>query len=480
MAGFKIRIFPVILLFGSIFIFYFFGFTSLAMADEFWACAPNSNPCIGDMWANNRPNAIGGTPHTTNVGIGTQVPAYKLHVVGDIYANEGWLRSSGNTGWYNESFCGGWWMADPTWIRSYCGKSVYIDNSLSVAGNIGIGTTTPGARLDVRGLVGINGTGGGNNWLNFWSLDDADHPAIMYSTTRSLRFGTWSAYNGGNWSEKMRIDPNGNLGVGTGTPQLRLDVRGGQTVLGSDKTEIWHHNPYGDAIGEPTIFTGRLEVGAFANGGANNVPAILRIHQWGSGAVEFYKPPGQTLILRETPGCPGCWYNKFAIMDSNVGIGTTEPTTKLHVVGDVTVTGNIAAKYQDVAEWVPASRPLSAGMVVVLDTHHSNQVLASIGAYDTRVAGVVTDMPGILLGEAGDGKVKVATTGRVKVKVDATNRPVHVGDLIVTSDKEGIAMISEPLDLGGVPIHRPGTLIGKAPEPLKQGEGEILVLLSLQ
>jgi hypothetical protein len=41
-------------------------------------------------------------------------------------------------------------------------------------------------------------------------------------------------------------------------------------------------------------------------------------------------------------------------------------------------------------------------------------------------------------------------------------------------------MKSEPLDLGGVKIHRPGTLIGKALEPLAKGQGEILVLLSLQ
>lgn len=74
----------------------------------------------------------------------------------------------------------------------------------------------------------------------------------------------------------------------------------------------------------------------------------------------------------------------------------------------------------------------------------------------------------------------MTTTGRVKVKVDATKKPVEVGDLLVASDKEGIAMKSEPLDLGGVPIHRPGTLIGKALEPLSEGEGEILVLLSLQ
>jgi hypothetical protein len=74
----------------------------------------------------------------------------------------------------------------------------------------------------------------------------------------------------------------------------------------------------------------------------------------------------------------------------------------------------------------------------------------------------------------------VATTGRVRVKVDATRGPIRVGDLLVTSDKEGVAMKSEPVDLGGIKMHRPGTIIGKALEPLDNGVGEILVLLSLQ
>jgi hypothetical protein len=96
------------------------------------------------------------------------------------------------------------------------------------------------------------------------------------------------------------------------------------------------------------------------------------------------------------------------------------------------------------------------------------------------VAGVVSDTPGLILGEGGDGKVKVATTGRVKVKVDATKEPVQVGDLLVTSDKEGVAMKSEPMQINGRPFHQPGTILGKALEPLKEGEGEILVLLSMQ
>jgi hypothetical protein len=116
----------------------------------------------------------------------------------------------------------------------------------------------------------------------------------------------------------------------------------------------------------------------------------------------------------------------------------------------------------------------------VLDTGKSNHVVASDVAYDTKVAGVVSAEPGVILGVPGDDKVKVATTGRVKVKVDATGGAIRVGDLLVTSGVEGVAMKSAPVDLGGVKIHRPGTIIGKALEPLAGGVGEILVLLSLQ
>jgi hypothetical protein len=168
------------------------------------------------------------------------------------------------------------------------------------------------------------------------------------------------------------------------------------------------------------------------------------------------------------------------------GIGVTNPDARLEVVGtghftgDVTVGGVIYAKYQDVAEWVPSEGAMPAGTVVILNRLKTNAVTPSTKAYDTAVAGVVSDQPGVLLGVGGENKAKIATTGRVKVRVDARTHAVHIGDLLVTSDIPGTAMLSEPLDLGGVKIHRPGTLIGKALEPLASGEGEILVLLSLQ
>jgi hypothetical protein len=86
----------------------------------------------------------------------------------------------------------------------------------------------------------------------------------------------------------------------------------------------------------------------------------------------------------------------------------------------------------------------------------------------------------LILGEPRENAVLVATTGRVKLKVDATRGAIRVGDLLVTSNKAGVAMKSRPINIGGTRIHRPGTIIGKALEPLAKGEGEILVLLSLQ
>jgi hypothetical protein len=55
---------------------------------------------------------------------------------------------------------------------------------------------------------------------------------------------------------------------------------------------------------------------------------------------------------------------------------------------------------------------------------------------------VISAQPGIALGEKSYSKVLVATTGRVKVKVDASKGPIHIGDLLVTSDLPGVAMRS--------------------------------------
>lgn len=56
-----------------------------------------------------------------------------MNVAGSSYASN-WFRSTGTTGWYNETYGGGIWMADDAWVRVYGGKGFLCD-SLIQCGN---------------------------------------------------------------------------------------------------------------------------------------------------------------------------------------------------------------------------------------------------------------------------------------------------------------------------------------------------------
>ena len=257
----------------------------------------------------------------------------------------------------------------------------------------------------------------------------------------------------------MYVDTGGAVGIGTTTPAAKLHV------VGDLQTEGGH-----DLFVPANIAAFRLfdQSGAFKfNITETTGPNRIRINSGPGEALHF------TTNDRNSGGM---------IVDANglVGIGTTSPTSRLHVAGDVQVDGNIAAKYQDVAEWVQAVDRLPSGTLVRIDPKTHNQVLPSSQPYDTGVVGVVSARPGLILGEAGEGKAKIAHSGRVKMKVDARYGPIMAGDLLVSSPTPGHGMRSAPVNVGGITIHRPGTLIGKALEPLATGQGEILVFLTLQ
>ena len=55
-----------------------------------------------------------------------------------------WLRSNGNTGWYNQTHGGGVFMQDTTWVRTYGNKGFYCDSTIQGA----TVTTNAGANLD--------------------------------------------------------------------------------------------------------------------------------------------------------------------------------------------------------------------------------------------------------------------------------------------------------------------------------------------
>lgn len=285
----------------------------------------------------------------------------------------------------------------------------------------------------------------------------------------------------------------GNVGVGTTSPQDKLDVNGNIRVglngsLNSQNSvnirdilngrAVMRFVPIGTLTTNPTNF--EFYGTDFLADATNYERLLIRSKGTADVAYKIATDSGGTGQIRPVQITTGANNGIFIDATGKVGVGTTTPSQALDVNGSINVSVNINAKYQDVAEWVAADEPIAPGTIVVLDPNHANRVIPSSNAYDTTVAGIISSKPGITLGEPSASKVLVATTGRVLAKVDATRGRIRIGDLLVTSDKPGIAMRSEPLDLGGRKVHQPGTLIGKALEPLDGGVGEILVLVSLQ
>ena len=442
-----------------------------------------------------------------NVGIGTASPSYPLHVsrsASDQYL--GWFENTQSSPGLarlrvQNTAAQGSFEIDVlengnTYFQT--GKSANSPSLSILSGNVGIGTTNPYSKFHVSGGdISVDANQGmrksGDNWIIGYS-NSLPGIAIGSGTTTDQV----SINSGG--SERLRVLSNGNVGIGTTTPAARLDVRTGdftriQSVGGAT-------NGYGlMTTSTDGSYSSYAEFGSFGSAYSGTLFG-QSVGNWSFLYAAGTSSNGLAIGTNNSkPVLLGTANTERMRIDSsgNVAIGTTNPGSyKLNVNGDTNVAGNlnivangtspgnivaagtIAAKYQDVAEWVPSSEQLPAGTVVVLDSTKSNQVTSSTVSYDTRVAGVVSEQPGLALGEKSDGKVLVATTGRVRVKVDATKSPIHVGDLLVTSDVLGVAMKSDPVNLGGVQFHRPGTLIGKALEPLEKGKGEILVLLSLQ
>jgi hypothetical protein len=366
------------------------------------------------------------------------------------------------------------------------------------------------------GLLDLNGTSFfGSSTGAFLSATTATSPWVILQSGNTNNTGGGIMVTDAAHSENFRITADGSMMFHRGFLSARTAYTESQSIATNIVHDVTISDPYnssGGATGEVTFFNAvssdeagspgtakfrASSLGYYGTAGQRNINFDSQIgyhnpNQYYYRGVASAAAFGgiETFYVKAGTGDPAnSQYNTRADMyvSGNVGLGVAPSTAykldvtgSVHATGDIISDGVINAKYQDVAEWVPAQKDMPAGTVVVLDQAKGNAVLPSSIPYDTTVAGVVSAQPGLILGEGSDSKAKVATTGRVKVRVDAAAAPIAVGDLLVTSSKSGMAMKSEPMEINGRKFHQPGTIVGKALQPLASGQGEILVLLSLQ
>jgi hypothetical protein len=314
------------------------------------------------------------------------------------------------------------------------------------AGNVGIGTTTPGFPLNFANTLGdkisLWGSSGSHYGFGIQSNLLQIHADISGS---DVAFGYGRS---GAFTERMRIKGSGNVGIGTKSPQQNLSVN---KALNIDQANL----------NNGTFTSGVLSFGS-ASGEGIGSRRTVGANRYG---LDFY-----TLFL-----------NRMTITQGgNVGIGTTNPAQKLDVNGTARVKV-LEIMGADLAEKFPTSEKVEPGMVVEIDPDHAGQLRVSQGAYNRRVAGVVSGANGLSVGAilgnlpGYEDAPPIALSGRVWVYCDASNGAIQPGDLLTTSDTPGHAM--KAVDYP----RAQGAIIGKVMTGLESGStGLVLVLVSLQ
>ena len=326
-----------------------------------------------------------------NVGIGTTSPSTKLHVVGaSIIANNSSINPDtyGNTviagaigtvgGWGLSSAIGGNAGTGHSWAIGTNGDNLYMgysngsssnsmltflqvdDSTRNVflvpsAGNVGIGTASPSYKLDVSGALRATGTLYSDNGSLAGELNLGQVVSIgsSFGSYANLIF---SMHNGGGFSDILKLQGNGNVGIGTASPSKLLHVNGEATFATN---------------------SGGLIIRSYDGDTANIRPSV------GNGSILISDDSGLTtrgteflnnggIIVNATSGAPltvnangtiGLYVNSTA----NVGIGNTSPSTLLDVSGVITATGGNSTNWNTAYGWgnhasasyVPQARTLT-------------------------------------------------------------------------------------------------------------------------
>lgn len=251
-----------------------------------------------------------------------------------------------------------------------------------------------------------------------------------------------------NFSGTLDMNGNGIIGVGA---EKAIEFDGGDAY-------ITNHDGYGNF----NILSGVDHDNTLVAGDGGT---RLELSHGGSLDVE---------ILSGTNGNSGSVAASYNFGGSSLNIGGNNFSNIATMDADTYTTAGC-----DLAEYYKLKNPdsdIEKGEIVSISPN-SRGVERSGKAYDPLALGVISTEPAMTIGETKEVKDDrgahrpIALAGRVPVKVTTENGPIEKGDNIAPSSKPGYGMKCNDFKRCS------GSVIGKAMESLKTGEGKINVLV---
>lgn len=372
---------------------------------------------------------------------------------------------------------------------------------INPVGNVGIGVTNPGVKLEVSGTVRVSGVSGGRIEADISAGNNGVLRAIG-TVSDKLDVGgaahlTLSTYADGAWQERVRVSNSGNVGVGTQSPTANLQVSGSFIVSTSGQTTT--PSLYVGADGKVGMGTipSQIKFGMLGESSSpvTSNPGLLNLYDTGSalvagngagiylggvfnnssastvfgyvGAVKENAAngdySGQLLLGTRRFGAGASTAMTRVVIDSlgNVGISNTNPLAKLDVIGTISASDVVQVGTSSLTCGSPIAGAIkyNGGNLQYCNGTSWTTLGASGGGQEDRIVSgsttiIANENASLTFTVAGAQRFELGEDGVPIFSVSGTNSNASSGGLIVRqtdTSRYGAALILDATaDNGGV------------------------------